>query len=367
MTQQRNLLTTGLGITLRNWPAFVWTYVFNLGTALLFTLPLRAQLTDITAHSLASERLTGAFDLGVMVGAIMKLSKGPGPATLSSNFTAPVFVLFYFLIVPGTLLCYQSGARPRLATLFHTGFTYFWRFIRITLVNLIISGIILGGLIALQKLWSAHIDDTMVGRNAFLLEQAGVVIIALIAAALRLYFDLVEVYTVQLALQTWPDGVQESPKRHRQIRRTLKPALRALSGNFFRSYITFVFLTALGLGAVVLTARIALHSLAQPRVWPLFLLAQFGLFLMLLTRFWQRGAETILALDNPLPLPIVPIPEPIVTEVIITTEIADTPVAAPDATEEAGFDPEALEAPPTEAKHTGEPIQPAKGESEFDI
>ena len=61
------------------------------------------------------------------------------------------------------------------------------------------------------------------------------------------------------------------------------------------------------------------------------------------------------------------ITEPIDTEVIITTEIADTPVAAPDATEEAGFDPEALEAPPTEAKHTGEPIQPAKGESEFDI
>jgi hypothetical protein len=362
MTERHNLLTTGLGLTLRNWRVFVWTYIFNLVTALLFTMPLRTQLSDITAHSLASGRLTGAFDLAAVVGVILKLSKGPGPATASSNFTAPVFVILYFLIVPGILFCYQTGARPRLATLFHTGFTYFWRFIRITLVNLVISGLIIGGLTALQKLWSTHIDDTMVGRNAFLLAMAGMAIIALIAAALRLYFDLVEVYTVQLGTQAWPDGDEENPKRQRQIRRTFRPALRAFKANFFRSYITFVFLTLLGLGAVVLTARIAMHSLAQPHVWPLFLLAQLGLFLMLFTRFWQRGAETILALDNPLPLPVVIFPEPLATEVIVTTEV----VADPNATEEGGFDPEALEAPPTEAGHSGEPIDPEKRGLEFE-
>jgi hypothetical protein len=50
--------------------------------------------------------------------------------------------------------------------------------------------------------------------------------------------------------------------------------------------------------------------LAQPRVWPTFLLAQLGLFLMLFTRFWQRGMETSLALQNPAsspPLPTLPI------------------------------------------------------------
>jgi hypothetical protein len=43
-----------------------------------------------------------------------------------------------------------------------------------------------------------------------------------------------------------------------------------------------------------------MHMLAQPRVWPTFLLAQLGLFLMLFTRFWQRGVETSLALQNPM-------------------------------------------------------------------
>jgi hypothetical protein len=43
----------------------------------------------------------------------------------------------------------------------------------------------------------------------------------------------------------------------------------------------------------------------------MFLLAQLGLFLMLFTRFWQRGVETSLALQNPMPNlslpPILPI------------------------------------------------------------
>src|SRR5207248_10237602 len=60
---------------------------------------------------------------------------------------------------------------------------------------------------------------------------------------------------------------------------------------------------SLGFAAVILTARISMHMLAQPRVWPTFLLAQLGLFLMLFTRFWQRAAETSLSLQNPIPSP----------------------------------------------------------------
>jgi hypothetical protein len=37
----------------------------------------------------------------------------------------------------------------------------------------------------------------------------------------------------------------------------------------------------------------------------MFLLAQLGLFLMLLTRFWQRGVEACLALENRIHVPAV--------------------------------------------------------------
>ncbi len=314
MPQKRMLLTSGLSLTLRNWPAFVWTYVFNLGLALIFALPLHQQIATITAHSLASQRLTGAFDLGTLLAVTMKLSQGPGPATLSSYFSTPFYLVLYFLIVPGTLFCYQTGTPAHLFALLQSGFVHFWRFVRITLISLVVSGSILAGLNALRNRWSDHIDQNTVGRPAFLLNLAGLVLIGLVAAILRVYFDLVQVYTVQLGLIQFPADPGKKGRPERQIRRTFKPAWRTFRRNFFRLYLTFVFLTLLGLAAVVVTARTAMHSLAQPRVWPMFLLAQLGLFLMLLTRFWQRGAETVLVVANPIPLPMAVIPTPIVSE-----------------------------------------------------
>jgi hypothetical protein len=310
MPQQRMLLTSGLSLTLRNWPAFVWTYVFNLGLALIFALPLHQQIATITAHSLASQRLTGAFDLSTMGELFLKLSQGPGPAILSSYFSTPFYFVLYFLIVPGTLFCYQTGNPAHLSTLLQSGFVHFWRFVRITLITLVVSAPILAGLNALQNRWSDHIDQNNVGRPAFLLNLAGLILIGLVAAILRVYFDLVQVYTVQLGLIQFPVEPGKKGRPERQIRRTFKPAWRTLRRNFIRLYLTFVFLTLLGLAVVVVTARTAMHSLAQPRVWPMFLLAQLGLSLMLLTRFWQRGAETVLVVDNPIPLPITVIPAP---------------------------------------------------------
>ena len=62
----------------------------------------------------------------------------------------------------------------------------------------------------------------------------------------------------------------------------------------------FVGLLLVGLAVFALLSQVALHTLAQPRVWPMFLLMQAGLFATLFTRFWQRGAETILAADTPI-------------------------------------------------------------------
>jgi hypothetical protein len=314
MSQQRNLFTGGLSLTLRSWPALVWTYVFNLGLALLFTLPLHFQINAITAHSLASQRLSGAFDLGVLAGVISSLGQGPGPATPGSHFSILVYFVLYFLLVPGALFCYQTGTSARLSSLLQSGFLHFWRFVRITLISLVVSGLILAGFMALQKLWTAHVDKHTVGLSAVLHDLAGLLIVALVAAFLRLYFDLVQVYTVQLGRQSFPQVAGSKSHPERQIRRAFKPAWKALAHNFFRTYLTFILLAALGLIAFVLSARIAIHSLAQPHIWAIFLSAQIGLFLMLLTRFWQRGAETILAMDNPLPEPAAIAPAPIVPE-----------------------------------------------------
>jgi hypothetical protein len=303
MPERRNIFLDGLSLTVRRLSAFLWTYAFNLLLALLFSIGLNRQLSTLMNHSLAAQRLSSGFDLGVLGETYLHLHEGPvGDAgTVVGHASIPLYLLIYFLLVPGTLFCYQTDAPARLSTLLHQGLLYFWRFVRITLLTLLISALILAPLFILQNKWADHVDEHIVGRSAFLYILAGNIILFLVASILRLYFDLVEVYTVQLGLNLRPNG-----KPDRRVHRTLGPALRTLQTHFSQAWPIFLFLTLLGFAAVVLAARASMHMLAQPRVWPTFLLAQLGLFLMLFTRFWQRGMETSLALQNPISSPPLP-------------------------------------------------------------
>ena len=308
MLERRNILIHGLSLTLRRLPAFLWTYVFNLGLALIFSIGLNHQLSAFMNHSLAAQRLSSGFDLGSIGETYQHLHEGPAANTgaISSHASIPLYFLIYFLLVPGTLFCYQTNTPARLSTLLQQGLVYFWRFVRITLLALVISGLILGPLSFLQGKWADHVDDHIVGRNALLATLAGNVVLFLVASILRLYFDLVEVYTVQLGQHLRPNIFGKQDKPDRRIRRTLGPAWRTLRANFSQAWPIFLFLTILGFAAVILAARTSTHMLAQPRVWPTFLLAQLGLLFMLFTRFWQRGAETSLVLQNPISSPSLP-------------------------------------------------------------
>jgi hypothetical protein len=303
MPERRNIFLDGLSLTLRRLPAFLWTYAFNLLLALLFSISLNRQLATLMNHSLAAQRLSSGFDLGVVGETFLHLHEGPvGDAGAAvGHASIPLYLIIYFLLIPGTLFCYQTGAPARLSTLLHQGLLYVWRFVRITLLTLLISALILAPLFILQNKWADHVDEHIVGRSAFLYILAGNIVVFLVASILRLYFDLVEVYTVQLGLNLRPNG-----KPDRRVHRTLGPALRTLQTHFSQAWPIFLFLTLLGFAAVVLAARAAMHMLAQPRVWPTFLLAQLGLFLILFTRFWQRGMETSLALQNPISSPPLP-------------------------------------------------------------
>ena len=299
--QRRSILLHGLRLVVTIPGALLWTYALNLGLALVFSLRLHAQLSSILDRSLAAERLNSAFDLGTLEAALHRISYH-APQTGNSDYAGvPLYLIGYFLLVPGTLFCFQADAPSRLPILISSGISFFWRFIRITLLTGLVSILILGPMLAFQNHWSQYVDDRMVGSEALWREVPGLIAIALVAALLRLYFDLVEVYAVQLGEQVRPNG-----RSDRRIRRVLLPALRTLKANFARAYGSFLVLTLLGFAAVAAAAWSGAQMLAQPRAWPIFLLAQAGLFAMMATRFWQRGAETILALDNPLPQAVPP-------------------------------------------------------------
>ncbi|QNI36183.1 hypothetical protein [Edaphobacter albus] len=297
MARTRSILFHGLSITLRRLPAFLWTYLFNLGLALAFCFPLYKQLSKLLDHSLAAQRISSGFDLSVALSSIMQLQHGSaGQAITTTSYgSLPTYLLIYLLLVPGTLFCYITRAHSTLSSLLRQGILHFWRFIRIILLTLIAAFFILGPLTLLQRHWARFVDEHFVGRPALLLTLAGAGVVLLIASLLRLYFDLVEVYTVQLGTHTRSSG-----RPDRRVRRTLGPAFRLLRTHLTRAWIAFLFLAILGSAAAFIATRTAMHMMAQSRVWPMFLVAQAGLFIMLFMRFWQRGAEASLVLQYPI-------------------------------------------------------------------
>jgi hypothetical protein len=302
MVERRNIFLHGLSLTLRRFPALLWTYILNLALVFLFSIGINRELSYLLNHSLAAQRLSSGFDLGTIGEIFLHMHEGPIRESGSAlgYGSVPLYLIVYFLLVPGTLFCYLADTPARLGTLLQQGLLHFWRFARITLLALLASAIILGPLFILHDKLSDSIDDNLVGRPAFLCILVGYILIFLVASILRLYFDLVEVYTVQLGLQPRPATFGRQPKQDRRVRHALAPAWRTLRTHFSQAWLIFLFLTILGASAVILTTRTSMHMLAQPRVWPTFLLAQLGLFLMLFTRFWQRGVETSLALQNPI-------------------------------------------------------------------
>jgi hypothetical protein len=320
MSRTRSIFLHGLGITLRRLPAFLWTYAFSLVLAFAFCYPMKMQLANLLDRSLAAQRLSSGFDIGTAVDAALRLHEGTAgqSSTLTSHGSIPAYLLVYFLLVPGTLFCYITRSHARLSTLIREGIVYFWRFVRITVLSLIAAALVLGPLAALQGQWSRFIDERFVGRGSLVLRLCGLLVILLVASLLRLYFDLVEAYTVQLGSEPRPNGKQD-----RRVRRTLGPAFRLLRHHLLRAWFVFLLLAAIGAAGAFATGRIAMHMLAQPRVWPMFLVAQCGILLMLFTRFWQRGAEASLVLQHPLlpvhegsSVPFVPkaVPPPVVSD-----------------------------------------------------
>jgi hypothetical protein len=294
--KRRSILLGGLRLVWRHPGGVFWTYAFNLGIALVFSLSLHARLASVLDHSIAAQGLNASFDLGTVGAVAHRLGYRTPSAGAAGYAGLPIYFFWYFVLVPGALFSYRIGAPQRLAILVSSGLCFFWRFVRITLLTLLASALVLGPLFALQNAWATHVDEHIVGVGGVYRDLAGWLVVALVAAVLRIYFDLVEVYTVQL-----DDQYRENGKPDRRVRKVLIPAAKTLWANFWRLYGVFWFTTMTGLLALALAGYIAVESLAQPRVWPSFLLLQLGFLITIFTRYWMRAAETVMAGDYPLP------------------------------------------------------------------
>ena len=229
----------------------------------------------------------------MMVGVIGKLGEGLGPAASTAVLSIPVY-LSSTSFCAGHLACYQTGSPARLFSLSaQPGFTHFWRFVRITLVTARRRPCDGRPSRRIPALWS---DDRRTSTANLAVRLSAGTCGPSSSLPWSQFFcastlTSSRLYTVQRGLQAHPPIPGKKTKPERQIRRTFIPAWKTLSRNFFRVYLSVLVISLIGIGVVALAARTAMHSLAQPDVGLIFLLAQLGLFVMLMTRFWQRGAR----------------------------------------------------------------------------
>ena len=288
-----NLLAQGFQLALRNWPFVIWAYAVNLGFGLLAGIPFATGLSSYLDHSLAAQRIAGTVDVTYLGELLIQLQRTSAISTAvhTAAWLNLLQLVVLFFLFAGATFVYVSAEPARLSVLLRGGVAYFWRFLRAAILAGCIAAVLLGILLVARVLLLDRLSAVYVERKMFLYSSISGAVILLVALVVRLWWDLVEVYVVRNAM----DG-------ERRVRQALQPALRLLGRYFFRIVGSFFLSGMAGVGALALCLLLWKQFIPAHQVWLACLLAQLGLFLLLASRFWQRGIEATLVLTADPPI-----------------------------------------------------------------
>jgi hypothetical protein len=310
-----NLLAQGFQLALRNWPLLVWAYAVNLVFGLLAAIPFTTGLSPFLDHSLAAERIAGTVDVSYILELVGHLHRSSFASTVihTGTWLNLLQLLVLFVVYAGTTFVYVSAEPPRLSVLLRGGIAYFWRFVRAAVLAGCIAAVILGILLTLRGLLLHRAGEVYVERTMFLYSAISGVVVLLVAALVRVWWDVVEVYIVRNAM----DG-------ERRVRQALLPALRLLWRYFFRTVGSFLLVGIAGFAALALCMLLWNQFVPAHQVWLAFVVAQLGLFLLLSSRFWQRGIEAALVMSADPPM----VAREEIAALVEEVDDEDAPVAA---------------------------------------
>ncbi len=321
MTENKGLLSSGLGMVLRNKRYIVWFYVLNVFLGLFGTVAFVNQAGTILDHSLQSERLLHGLSLGVLVEMVARPEFGPTMASVGpARFFAFLFLVATTLFLPGVFQGYASTYRLPREDFFRACGRNLWRYIRL----LIVAGIVMiVATIALFGLHGVLEDKAAQSTNELLLPEVqlvGLGVIFLIMACFRIWFDLAEADIVL--------------NDQRAVRKSIWLGLRHTFRSLFRLLASYVVATVVA--AIILLAGLwAWMKLVAPEsVFGAFVLAQLALFLLLIPRFWQRGVA-VSYWQQHMMVPVVPVrpiePQPVAVAAVPepAPPVPEPPLAAP--------------------------------------
>jgi hypothetical protein len=316
MNDQKGILSSGLGRVLRNKRYIFWFWLLNVGLAYFATSGFRRAAHAILDHSLNAERLTHGFDLGVLIGMLMRPEFPPTQVlSIPGLCFGFVFLLATALFLPGVFLGYSSTYRLPRAEFFRACGRNLWRYIRIMIIAGIVMGIVAGLLFAANGGIVTKAGESTSELLPIRLQFIGLAVIFLIMTILRIWFDLAEA-----------DAVLND---QRAVRKSIGTAFRHTFRSLARLLGSYVIATLIAAMILVGGIWIWLKAVSPESVVGASVVSQITLFLLLIPRFWQRGIAVsywqqkmlvpVVAMKpveppppapplNPEPVPVAPVP-----------------------------------------------------------
>ena len=282
---ERGLVSAGFSLLWRRQEVLWWVFAVNFICGALGTVPAALTMNRALHHSLAGERLTKGFDLGMSLELVERIRLAFGSRTGSylslmrstTGSYAFLFLLFMLFVSGGILETYRQDSKLTAGDFFAASGAFFWRFVRLMLLSIIpfvVAGAIYQGL---DKLSDYLGDKAIAGQVGIFSGWAALVVFLLLALAVRLWFDLAQVRAVAQNERGMWRNLWES---YGVTRRNL--------GTLFWMYfrISLVAVIALLIAFLIWTK---LPPTATPAT---FLLLEFMVLSQLAARLWQLASAT---------------------------------------------------------------------------
>ena len=313
--EQRGVVAAGFRLLWRRQGVLWWVFVVNLVCGGLGAVPAMVALSRALGHSLAGEKLTKGFDLGMLD----ELTRLPN-VNLMRN-TVPVyimaflFLLFMLFVSGGILETYREDRRLTAGEFFAASGAFFWRFVRLALLSIIPFVIVSMIYQGLSKA-ADHIGDRAIADQVgIFLSLAAFVIFLLLALWIRLWFDIAQVRAI----------VMNERGMWRNTWRSWRITWRSLR-HLYRIYvcISLVAWVTLIIGAVIWA------HLPPTTTGLTFLILELIVFAQLMTRLWQLSSAMTWYQRHPEPVPVVEVVEVVAVETPETVIPEPLPPGVPD-------------------------------------
>ena len=304
----RGLLKGGAGVVFRNFRYIVWFFVLNLLLGWFGILTFAGQMHSTLDHSLYADRLLHGFDLAAFIEMLARPEFGPlAPAREAASALVVVFFLATVVFLPGVFQGYASTYRLPRDEFFRACGRNLWRFIRLLIIAAIVMGVVAVPLFIAHGWLVKKAGDSTNELLPFETKVATLAIIFLVMTALRIWFDLA--------------GVDVVLNDQNAVRKSIAAGFRHTWRRLGRLLAVYVFVTIVA--AVILVGGLWawIHFVPTENVVRAFVVSQLILLLLLIPRFWQRGAAVVYWQQNML-VPVVamepiapePLPSPAVSE-----------------------------------------------------